>query len=400
MSAYQPELQQENHHDKTTSRFIAVAAGCASLLLVLLCIGLVALGWYYYIYPTTSTYLLSKAAVDFNAGQYDDAIAAYQNVLDQDSSNTEALDGLAATAIRMQQMGDLDKAVELYELIEQINPDYAGTVQANRIEILLARAEERRANNQMDEAVSDLTAVLALDDSHVEANTGLGHLYAQREMYGTAIPYYQAALNANNDANDARLGLAWAYYHEGQYESAISEFQRITGAHPLDSAKGQGLSYLALQQYENALEPHLRQWGQLSPHDPEPLASIARSYQGMGDYREAANYYRQAIAIDSNKSSYFYGLGQSLRQLEEYEQAIVAYQSAIAINNGIPAYHFRLGTLFFQLADHRQAIGAFEQALALDPQNVEYIIEIARSYQALSDHRQAADYYQQATIIR
>lgn len=70
--------------------------------------------------------------------------------------------------------------------------------------------------------------------------------------------------------------------------------------------------------------------------NPEYHAFIAAMYQQNNDYSLAASLYRQLLAINSNNSSWWFGLGVSLDKLNQEKNAIDAYQHALNVGHLSP----------------------------------------------------------------
>src|SRR5688572_4605697 len=55
------------------------------------------------------------------------------------------------------------------------------------------------------------------------------------------------------------------------------------------------------------------------------LMKMARSYQEIGFFKEAADVYRQVTAKPGHPSSAYFAYGEALRQLEQYDSARQQY---------------------------------------------------------------------------
>ena len=67
------------------------------------------------------------------------------------------------------------------------------------------------------------------------------------------------------------------------------------------------------------------------PQHAEALQLLGIIAYQVGDYRIATSLITQAIEIDSNQSSFFYNVGNALREQGKLDKSIETYQQAIHI---------------------------------------------------------------------
>ncbi len=117
------------------------------------------------------------------------------------------------------------------------------------------------------------------------------------------------------------------------------------------------------------------------PHEKidESLASIraAMDLYDQGQYRQAADAYRRAAAIngkqgnDTGLSKSYNGLGASLREMKDYRGAMDAYRRAVAVSEkqknaiGTSISYNGLGGVLRDLKDYRGAVDAHRKAAAI-----------------------------------
>lgn len=115
----------------------------------------------------------------------------------------------------------------------------------------------------------------------------------------------------------------------------------------------------------------------------------AFAYFQLGRYREAANDYSQALALEltpQNRIEAIFNRGTCLMNLKMYEQAIDDFSSLIAVNpTSVPAYLNRAYCLL-NLARYEEAERDYRTVLQIEPNNA-----IANNQmQALSRAKQKA----------
>ena len=183
-----------------------------------------------------------------------------------------------------------------------------------------------------------------------------------------------------------------------------------------------GLAYSNLGQYQQAIE-HYRQALAIQNEigdkrgQGNQLGNLGIAYHNLGEYQQAIDHYQQALAISReigdrrNEGNWLGNLGNAYRNLGRYDDAIEHYQQALAIQNEIGDKRGQgnqlgnLGNAYFSLGRYDEAIDHYQQALAIsrDIGNKSAIGSILGNlgvaYDDLERYDEAIDHYQQALGI-
>lgn len=91
-------------------------------------------------------------------------------------------------------------------------------------------------------------------------------IYYQTENFGEAIAYYKKSLAIREDSN-VRVNLGGAYFHSGDADSAIAEFERIAKADPKND---NALFNLGLVKWQSKMDTKgaIAAWQQLLRQNP------------------------------------------------------------------------------------------------------------------------------------
>jgi eukaryotic-like serine/threonine-protein kinase len=267
---------------------------------------------------------------------------------------------------------------------------------------LLSRSRVRETMIEMqrknDEA---LTPTLALEVC--ERNNAQAMLHGTIENLGRKYLLFL-------DADDCVSGKQIA-----GYKAEVASKEEVL--HALDSAAGQvrqqlGESVASLERYQipitqattpslealrtfseagesfrhgdmKAAQILLNRATELDPNFASAYRALGSTYYNLGDYNEAANFYKKAFDLREHTTErerlgievMYYGYG-----MNNYEESIRRTKQLLQIYPNATNSWVSLSNLYTRLGEHGQAIDAAEQAHRLDPQSSVATVELARSY--------------------
>jgi protein O-GlcNAc transferase len=85
----------------------------------------------------------------------------------------------------------------------------------------------------------------------------------------------------------------------------------------------------------------------------------------LGEFKEAAEYLRRAIAIDAHSDATHYNFGMALTALGSPSDALAAFSTALTINPRAPETWNSRGAALSQLERHVEALADFDKAISL-----------------------------------
>lgn len=153
----------------------------------------------------------------------DPAIKVFEEAIGVDPKNTEIKNNLASAYIMK---GELDKAKPLLKQVLD-DPLYPTPQFAY---FNLARIYERQGN--IDEAIEQYELALDIRPEYVDAHYNLGLLYLQQGRTDRAIEQFSAATRLSPKIAVYQQHLGVAYVQAGKYEEARLAFQRVIAIEP------------------------------------------------------------------------------------------------------------------------------------------------------------------------
>ena len=121
----------------------------------------------------------------------------------------------------------------------------------------------------------------------------------------------------------------------------------------------------------------------LDPHFASAYRAIGSTYYNLGDYNQAADYYKKAFDLRDRTTErerlgievMYYGYG-----LNDYEESIRRTRQLLQIYPNVTNSWVSLSNLYTKLGEYSQAIDAAERAYGIDPQSSVAAVELAQWY--------------------
>ncbi|MDY7019742.1 MAG: CHAT domain-containing tetratricopeptide repeat protein, partial [Cyanobacteriota bacterium] len=235
----------------------------------------------------------------------------------------------------------------------------------------------------------------------------------------------------------ARLGeagtlnqIAYAYYHLGEYEKALTAYQNALNIYTQEQSWQEqgailtniGVLYGDIGQYQKAIESHqqaltLAEQVNDIRKQGEVYNNMGTIYQKLNKNQEALQFYQKAFRILSQfdaigwQGTILNNIGLIQTELEDYKKAIISYQEALALaeKDGDRVAQGRilnnLGIVYSKLGDRQQALQFLEDALVIRQELKDLPGErtthndIGTVYRELGEYETALTHYQKALKI-
>lgn len=237
---------------------------------------------------------LLKAVALHQAGQLDEAAAAYRSLLRKNPGNSDALHYLGLIAFRRE---DYREAIALIGSAIKINN------QVPAFHCNLGNAY--KGNGQLDSAIASYREAVRLDPEFQAAYSNLGNALLELERFDEATICYRKALALRPDFAEAHYNLGNAFLGQYQLDDAVASYDKALAIRP-DYAGAKynksnallcgGVSRAAWQLYEYRLPSpgyaHLADCGLplLGENAPEGKKILVQWEQRFGDMIQMMRY--------------------------------------------------------------------------------------------------------------
>jgi len=166
-------------------------------------------------------------------------------------------------------------------------------------------------------------------------------------------------------AEHYNLGLA--LLEGGQYELAISEFNKVIEIDPSALAYfNRGMSYYYMEKYDLAIADYTKAI-ELDPSNASAYNFRGDSYLAKGEYDIAIADFSEAISISSWYDAAYHDRAIAYYYKGEYGKAISDLTAAIEISPNEPDYYNFRGFLYKDTMEYDKAIADFDKTLELEP---------------------------------
>ncbi len=188
--------------------------------------------------------------------------------------------------------GDLTAALRELLRAERLNPD--DPIVHNDLGLCYM------LKKRMPDAIAHFKKAIELKPGYAPARNNLGTTYLEMKEWDAAIKVFKEItkdlLYATPHYPLANLGLA--YYHKGQYRTAMRYYKKALEIQPdfANALRGVGRTYLATNQGRLALK-YLQRAVKVAPKAPEIHYDLGEAYLLVGRYREAQNAYLNVIDL-------------------------------------------------------------------------------------------------------
>jgi serine/threonine protein kinase/tetratricopeptide (TPR) repeat protein len=322
-----------------------------------------------------------------NSGRMDEARDALRNAAQLGEGLSRA-DSLFITAREAMSAGEIDRAIEAFELLVQLLPNNLSAVYE------LAQAYEMKGD--WDGAIRNLERIIELDPKFVTALFALGRVHIKRGSGQDALDYLYRALSLNtllgNDEGRATVlnAIGLAEYYLDRYDDALNhyreslEIKRQIGDRRGESATLSNMAVVyqvrgdyekCIETYESALEIS-RELGD-DRGTAENLINMGTAYEETGALDEALESYKRALKVESdlgdrmaeilclNDIGNVYLIQGRIDDAEVYFQRALEARRQIGEQKGIAISLNYLGNIERMRGRHDRAVSKYLEALKI-----------------------------------
>jgi serine/threonine protein kinase/tetratricopeptide (TPR) repeat protein len=297
---------------------------------------------------------------------------------------------------RYDRPGNIDSAIQLFDVAIVRNPDYAPAHAA------IAKAYERHAFLTGDKswkarAVDAARHAVELDPYLAEAHVSLGMALAAAGDHKNADTALRRALALEPQNSGAWFALADIAYAEDRRGDASAGYRKALELKPDDWGSAIGAGNVAYRdgRYDEAIEWYARAVA-LAPDAARPHFVLGAAHVMKGDFAAGAAALQKSISIQPTDAAYT-NLGTALFVDGRYRESVAAFEKGVELRPSNPlmwgnlgdAYRWTTGGQERSRNAYLRATQLLEQQLSREPANVRDRSRLALYLSKQGDTRRA-----------
>ncbi len=300
-----------------------------------------------------SRILLLLGQARHRVGLLDEARNFYQQVLDAEPDNVEALQFAGLTDLESDRVEDarrlLDRAVALAP----------GSDEALFYRGLVSEREEA-----YDDALRWYDQALAINPSHLRALRKSATLYQMRSDWVEAINALKRVLLLDPDDEEASIHLGVCYLGNSNYNAAASQLRQVIERDPknLKALNLLSLTCFRSRNYQAAKQV-LHQSLEIEPDDVNALFFLGASQAALGETGPAIETFTRTIELHPDSAIAFRERGAVYRGLLRLEEALADFEKAAELDPNFATAINDIGLTLLSLGRINEAVERFQNLL-------------------------------------
>lgn len=301
--------------------------------------------------------LLQQAVQHHQQGQLDEAATLYQQLLQQNPAQPDALHLLGVIAYQRQHYS---VALDLIQKAIQITPEVASYY--NNLGNVL------QALQQTEPATRCYQRALQLDPKYSEPYHNLANLAVANQQMDEAKKYYRQALRLNPQYFEAHYQLGNLLYQQNDLDAAETHLQAALALNSRHANLHNILGSLFGKQ-EKAKEAitHFQKAIELDPQLTDAYSNLGLILSEIGESSSALFYLQKALALDPHFVDAYFNMAKVLFKQNQFTASAACYQRVLELKPNFAGVYADLANISWAIGHITQALTQLRQALAIEP---------------------------------
>lgn len=312
-------------------------------------------------YPYSSSLLLIKTEVFFQAQRYGQAL---QTLDEMDSQSGNLLESVLLRSDIYLAQFKFDAAVTL--LNEKI-PFFEGE---EKVELMLELSDVYDENENYESVFNTLEKILQIAPDNEEALHKISFWADITGLQEKSAFLHQQLVDRNPYNALAWFNLGTAFQGLKKYKDAAEAYEFCIAIDEKFEAAYRNLAdvYIRLNWYEKAIES-LEKNLELGKPEDVLYEAMGHCFERQKDFPRARHFYQEALRLNPADDSVFYRIGETYMKEKEWEKAAKSYSTALSLNKNNAACLQSLGNCLLEMNAALEAISCFLNAIQLKPNN-------------------------------
>ncbi len=315
-------------------------------------------------YPVYLEPLTGLAESYFLMGEYQDALTFAERALklNRADSSLKVLTGRILVGL-----GSVERASAIFNEVLQAEP--------NNTEALLGIAEMNVATGDVGNALKTYNETLSLVPDEKRALLGLLLLSDELEQFEASETYVSAAVRYHGDSPQVQTAISRHYRRRGRLEDALYHARLAISIKPdyYPGLQAAARAHLVLGEYDNAIT-YLTEALHIRPGDPETFYTLGIAYSRTGRTDEAVRSFTSVFRKSRDDELARYALEELVKEQGAGDDVL---------RKSLALYHLERGREFEARFLLDKALVEYRFAVQLNPSSSEYRRAYAGIYKTL-----------------
>ncbi len=311
----------------------------------------------------TSEIHFNKGLILQSLDLHEQAITEFEQSLTFNNEDVGALSCLARSHAKIE---NYDAALNIYEQIEEIDPEYE-KIYCDRVTIYAQMNEYEKA-----EEIYYLARQIEEECPNCDYNIG-GALFAEKK-YDRAINQWEAVLKNNPLFPEVNYRIAHAYWLTGNVDKAEEHLKEEIRTDLKNLKAWYDMALLGFEVGDKELtEFSLKSVLLQDENHANAYKLYGILHQSQNNIQESLEDFRKARSIDGNIKGIDFWIAKSLALLGQKQEAEAHLEAALedAEKNSTPTTMLSIGNLAYNIGETELAIKAFHTASVKFPAHVQ-----------------------------
>jgi tetratricopeptide (TPR) repeat protein len=332
-------------------------------------------------YPYSTSVLLSKAEILFQAQKYGQAVQSLDLLDSLDQENVEAV--LLRSDIYLAQY-KFDLAARL---LEEKMEGFEGK---EKIEIMLELSDVYDECEDFEAVFNILKKILEMDYQNEEALHKISFWADFADMQQQSVELHTKIIDEDPYNALAWFNLGAALQGQKKHELAIDAYEYCVAIDEKFEFAYRNMAdaYMRLHWYDKAIQS-LEKNLELGKPEDVIFEAMGHCFEKQKNFDRARFYYRQAVQLNPADDGIFYRIGETYTREKQWEKAMKAYSVALNLNKENASYCLAIGNCLIELEAYNEALVCFINAVRLKPGNKSTWVALAKGLYKSGDFDEA-----------
>ena len=332
-------------------------------------------------YPYSTSVLLSKAEILFQAQKYGQAVQALDLLDSLDQENVEAV--LLRSDIYLAQY----KFELAARLLEEKMEGFDGK---EKIEIMLELSDVYDECEDFEAVFNILKKILEMDYQNEEALHKISFWADFADMQQQSVELHTKIIDEDPYNALAWFNLGAALQGQKKHELAIDAYEYCVAIDEKFEFAYRNMAdaYMRLHWYDKAIQS-LEKNLELGKPEDVIFEAMGHCFEKQKNFDRARFYYRQAVQLNPADDGIFYRIGETYTREKQWEKAMKAYSVALNLNKENASYCLAIGNCLMELEAYNEALVCFINAVRLKPGNKSTWVALAKGLYKSGDYDEA-----------